>query len=345
MIEPYIIVKSNNKYYIGVGPMFGIVNNQDDYIYIKLDSIDLTTEYINGLYNVTNAIELYYFIVNNESLIYGQDVFISYGLYNILLEVNDSFSFFPLDEIEEIPHNTNLFEFINKDINDFTDEELDEFYVTFMKQILNYADIDNVDFSDNMNTIYLQVIQYFANYSNNDIVDNLDLILGTAGFEYVDTNKYATGYNCQSCSTSTTLITNSLGNSMPSNYSSLSCTDKYKEAMKMWLIHMLGNYKFYNDWFFVENNDEYNVNEWLIDSLLKLINEFLEKNSILNTKGSISHCNCELTTDDSQSTINILNNYIKVLNWVKECQIDQNINKIKLYGEQFGEILPSLFLN
>ena len=38
----------------------------------------------------------------------------------------------------------------------------------------------------------------------------------------------------------------------------------------------------------------------------------------------------------------IIENYIKVLNWVKNNQIDENKNKIYIYGKQFAEIFPLL---
>lgn len=38
----------------------------------------------------------------------------------------------------------------------------------------------------------------------------------------------------------------------------------------------------------------------------------------------------------------IIDNYIKVLNWVKNNEIDENKNKIYIYGKQFAEIFPLL---
>ena len=45
---------------------------------------------------------------------------------------------------------------------------------------------------------------------------------------------------------------------------------------------------------------------------------------------------------DNCSYYTIIENYIKVLNWVKNNQIDENKNKIYIYGKQFAEIFPLL---
>ena len=56
-----------------------------------------------------------------------------------------------------------------------------------------------------------------------------------------------------------------------------------------------------------------------------------------------THCGCsKLSTDNGNCNYNILDNYIRVLNWIKECQIEEHTNQIKIYGEQFAELLPKL---
>ena len=45
------------------------------------------------------------------------------------------------------------------------------------------------------------------------------------------------------------------------------------------------------------------------------------------------------------SYYSIIENYIKVLNWVKNNEIDENKNKIYIYGKQFAEIFPLLNFN
>ena len=54
-------------------------------------------------------------------------------------------------------------------------------------------------------------------------------------------------------------------------------------------------------------------------------------------------CTCK-NTDSSKSNANydIIRKYDKVLSWVRSCEIPNNINKIKLYGSQFGGLLPKL---
>ena len=105
--------------------------------------------------------------------------------------------------------------------------------------------------------------------------------------------------------------------------------------------------------------------EELIDNLIELLTEFLNANyDLSNLKGCKSACNCghskkyfsNKTTGDCADIMNngigvnvdncsyytIIENYIKALNWVKNNQIDENKNKIYVYGKQFAEIFPLL---
>ena len=38
-----------------------------------------------------------------------------------------------------------------------------------------------------------------------------------------------------------------------------------------------------------------------------------------------------------------MDKYVEVLDIVEECKIDENKNKIKIYGENFGILLPYLY--
>jgi hypothetical protein len=94
-------------------------------------------------------------------------------------------------------------------------------------------------------------------------------------------------------------------------------------------------------------------NTALIDKLMQLLTEFLGLGYNLNLSGNdVSTCGChkskycpsldDAINDDNCSNRAIIMNYIKVLNWVKNDEVSQNINKIKIYGQQFATILPLL---
>ena len=55
-------------------------------------------------------------------------------------------------------------------------------------------------------------------------------------------------------------------------------------------------------------------------------------------------CNCTQSTMNATDKCNheTIQNYIKVLNWVRDGQIDENTNKIRVYGAKFAELLPKL---
>ena len=70
----------------------------------------------------------------------------------------------------------------------------------------------------------------------------------------------------------------------------------------------------------------------------------LDYNLDMNSKGKSYQCDCtnQLSLNNSSLEYKKLNNYIQVLLWVYNNEITENTNKIKVYGEQFGELLPKL---
>ena len=348
MREPYILIKSNYQNYIGIGPLFGVVNDTpDDYLYIKLNSIEDINKYIDYIYdNINTKIELYYFVFSNETLRYGEEVFISENLYNEFLDINPQLEFYTLEEIEIVPNHTNLFPYINREIS-FSEDELKALCHTFCDLILTLADEANIDETSNYNLAYKKALEYFRDYEFDAGLENINIILNTISFDYIDSNNMVVpSTSCGNCNTSVLNTSNgqSTNNNLLNNYQTLSCLDKYKEAMKLWLAKMLGDVNFYNDWFFISDNDETVVNETLIDHLIKLLEEFLALDLRLTFSSKSNHCYCEDLSYDKETEENIktINNYIKVLNYIKECKIEENQNKIKLYGETFGTLLPKL---
>ena len=155
----------------------------------------------------------------------------------------------------------------------------------------------------------------------------------------------------------------------------MTCSEKYKAAMNQYLIDMLSNINFYCDWMWMENNDDNKISDIdletingntvlvpnipMIDLLIKLLTEFLDLGYNLSPNTSATKCGCHTKNcpDFSNnildngldkthcSNCNIIENYIKVLNWTKEGKLEENKNKINIYGKQFAHLLPGLIFN
>ena len=61
-------------------------------------------------------------------------------------------------------------------------------------------------------------------------------------------------------------------------------------------------------------------------------------------KAKVINCECPspMTFTENACNYNIIQNYMKILDWIFNEQIDMNVNKIKIYGGQFAELLPNL---
>ena len=88
----------------------------------------------------------------------------------------------------------------------------------------------------------------------------------------------------------------------------------------------------------VGNN--YNAN--VVDELIKLIDEFISLEYSLEFEKKMSKCNCEQISNVNNCNKETILKYKEVLNFIKENKIEENTNKIKVYGEAFGELLPNL---
>lgn len=258
---------------------------------------------------------------------------------------------------------TNIWYFINK--NDFldyefTEDELNNLYSTFFEIIL-----DNTTFTDYIygtNAIYKHVMDFYKSFMNDDAVTLMNLILGSnysvninsttscgcssgnsAGGQCAVLN----GYNMSDSSNSLTL-------NQQINYDTMSCVDKYINAMFEYLKMMLSDKNYYCDWMYLENDALDKVpNDILIDKLINLLTQLLNSGYNLNNLNEDNNnCGCHTRkhcpdrnngNKTSCANENIILNYIKVLNWIKNDEVANNINKIYIYGKQFAEILPNLF--
>lgn len=218
----------------------------------------------------------------------------------------------------------------------YSESDLKNFTQTFCKIILDNTEINPEDKVTSGNQIYKKVLEYWSN-GYDQALTNLQLILGTKS-KSTPAYSYTT---CNSCFNTTTTSTST-------SIDTTSCYDLYIEAMKQWLQDMLADTNFYEDWFMVTLDDTKYPNNDLIDAEISLIQALLDSGLYIGTSDTTvkkSVCNCpslDSSYTDDECNRNILKNYIKVLQWVKECKISANKNKIKIYGSEFGELLTKI---
>ena len=264
-----------------------------------------------------------------------------------------------------IDNNLEYFIFKNK-IKDyvFIEEELLSLNSTFMQLIQRYSTF--TDYNVGTNAIYKAVIDYYANGQYDAATILMNTILnGTINTTTVSTCGCATQASCATSLSSVNTGINTGTDIIPTD--TATCIDKYKAAMYQWLIQMLSDTNFYCCWMFTDDDelDESNPNLLLIDMLIQLLEEFLSLGLDLTNLGNStsSYCNCGHNRkyngykysdcgdglNDAYnngltacSNYNIIANYIKALKWVRNNEIEENKNKIYIYGKQFAEIFPSL---
>lgn len=217
----------------------------------------------------------------------------------------------------------------------YNEDEFNNLYSTFFNIIMMYAVLSESDAIKTNNQIYKKVIEYYKNFQFDDTLVSLELLLNNR------INKILPEYLVSCCSN------NQNNSNNQSQYTQISCSDIYKNSMFEYLINMLSDIEFYKDWMYIENPEgEKIVNDSLIESLIKLLKEFEEVGYDLSfTDKYIIHGNC---CKDNQYTLNneknhtIIQNYIRVLEYVLSGCIDDNSNKISVYGRKFAELLPKL---
>lgn len=217
--------------------------------------------------------------------------------------------------------------------NEYSEEELNNFYSNFCKIILEYTKIgESGRENDGLNPVYRLVLNYFKNFGTDCASESIAMILNT-GYT-VNTNAGTSGCGCNSNSSSNN------GEITPP------CSTLYEEAMRTWLVKMLGDTQFYQDWFMIyENDEDYIPNDVLGNRLYEFIEEFIGLGNTLSFLQSKYRRNCDCPTiliDENDCNYNILMNYLKVISYALEDVIIPNANKVKIYGEKFGELLPRL---
>jgi hypothetical protein len=173
----------------------------------------------------------------------------------------------------------------------------------------------------------------------------------TCGCNQQSTNCSSNVNSLNSLNTGTELI----------NIDNATCVDKYKAAIYQLLIKMLSDAEFYCNWLFIESEDEMLKkvpDATIIDKLIALLQFALDNfdlSNLGNTNssycGHTSSIKCEdvfndaLNNNNNCSYYSIIQNYIDVLNYIKNDKVIENKNKIYIYGKRFAEIFPLLKFN
>jgi len=322
--------------------------------------IDITDKFVNDTDNLFQSFVAQALMDNKiwvrgiDNFFAGMDYFTNYTLYNYLalsdlIEVPDFGVRLPnyLDSFGqiqtkywedlsgEIYKNYNNLDYFNEKnnllSNIYDEETLNNFYSSFCALILKYTKIDDELRLESQNQIYNLVLNYFKNFKSDCGSNALALVLNT-GINVEKTNKLST-CNCNTNNSSSLEITKS-------------CSDLYSEAMLNWLIKMLGDSKFYEDWFRIKTSeDDYIPNDVMIEALNTFFDEFIKlQHSLTFLKSSNVKCDCPspVSFDEDECNYNIIKNYQKIFTWIFDEEIDANVNKIKIYGKQFAELLPNL---
>lgn len=347
------------------GEKIRLVESEDsDVLDIPRIYIVITDEFIKNQSNfrdwiITSFADTEFFGKGTENFKIGVDYYINRTLYNYLNEhetqligeltedvvmpnyLDAGFSitkdYVPLDD-STISYNNYKYFYLKNKLYDLTysEDELNNLYSTFFSIIAYYAVLSENEALKINNQIYKKVIDYYKNFQVDDTLVSLELLLNNK------INKIVPEYLTSCCSNNQNASSNS-----QSQYSTISCSDIYKNSMYEYLINMLSDVEFYKDWMYIENPEGDKIaNDSLIEALITLLKEFEEVGYDLSFADKyLIHNKC---CKDDQYTINneknhvIIQNYIKVLQYVLLGCIDDNSNKISVYGRKFAELLPKL---
>ena len=354
--QPYLILNEEADFGFELeGPEY---NNSDNIIDIPRVYIDITDKFINNDsafkdFIIAAISDNNVYVNGTDNFVNGVDYWINNTLANYLkreYNTGDDLVSIPNYLTEDLAISEFFEDFYDNDYsnldyfkkkndflaNDFTEEELRDFYKTFCSVILETTLIDDEKRSSGINPIYDTVLHYYANYKSDAASNALSLKLNSL---------YSNTSNTSKCSCNSSLNA-FLNNNGSYDLSTTTCSDLYAAAMDTYLKQMLGDVQFYVDWFTIQFNEwDCEVNDLLIDKLQTLLNEFMDANFNISTNNSKIHssllCNVSTVTNTTGNS-KVIENYKKVLDYVYNKFIVSNTNKIKVWGEAFGELLPLL---
>lgn len=300
-----------------------------------------TNEFVPGVdYYINNT--LYDYLVRVETIEPDDNIVLpNYLTYDNNTQIASITKYF-IELDDNLKDYRNLDYFLKRNAlldNEFTEDELKNFYANFCKIILDNTQISADSMLNTNNQIYDLVLKYFANYQSDAASVAINLLLNSL---YSTPNGNTASCGCQQTGYCGTNYNGQDG----INYQTSTCYELYKNAMSVYIKSMLGDTQFYKDWFTIAMPDGSIIsNDTMIELLKTFINEFMGLGYNINFNApTLENCGCPSisSTTNSACNYNILTNYIQVLDWVQSNSIDANKNKIKIYGQAFGEILPKL---
>jgi hypothetical protein len=243
-------------------------------------------------------------------------------------EANIQAPWVQLTETEENNTDLSVYYMMNELVDFSSEYDIKNLCSSFCAIILDKSTFE-VTVNDYKNLNYQYVLEYFKNNQTDRVSIGLELALGTQ-------------YTTQAINTASKLCNSNTTSGMTS------CVNIYKDAMLEHLKEMLGNVNFYKDWFFnteiVNNKEVCKPNDELIKNLRMLLKSFKDEYS--DSMNSMYNCKCNAYLYNQNTTNNdikgIITKYENVLDYIKSCSLQYNINKIKVYGNKFGEVLPQL---
>lgn len=367
--EHYILTEnSNNFQYLMLTENSGMFMLEDsleseDVVDIPRIYIDITDEFVNDTSNMFKSFVWQATLENKiwaqgiDGFLAGKQYYLNNTLYNYLAMTNqmentetqesgmdlrtrlpnylDSFGYMTpawMDISGEPYKDYNNLEYFaekNKILDHtYSEDELNNFYSTFCKIILEETLISDETMLTGNNQIYKHVLNYYANFMNDEGSNAIAMILNTL---------YSTSTNAN-CNCSSKY-------SQETTYSTQTCYDMYKTAMGEWAKKMFADPQFYLDWFRIDMNGKQFPNDNLTAYLRLFIKEFTEMQNVLTFAKRLKgiNCNCpSVSVDENECNYGILNNFLTILGYVDASTIENNKNKIKIYGSSFAELLPKL---
>lgn len=249
-----------------------------------------------------------------------------------------------LDSLEQDYTNYHFYITKNQILNHgFEEDEIKRLCSTFARTIIDFTQINYSTIITKKNQIYDKVLKYFQSNQTDCVTQGIELILNQTEVGIPTNTATSTQKMMGECGTCTT--TPNDDNSQNGG----SCLSLYRDAMNTILQSMLADKEFYIDWMTYQRPDGIYPFDELIEKLKSFIIAYGElkpwKSSASNIIKKGLGCNCPTIQggpNDDSNIINILNNYLKVLCWVECGELDENTNKIRIYGQEFGSILPIL---
>ena len=374
--------KKDEKYYVAFNLFLGFGDIYGYTIFVPVNEKTADADYpgneiytfVENISLLDNAAEIARYIYDGmDGFVPGEDYFISKTLAEyISLDADFIMPEYIIKDqgmlFQNIVDYEDLSGLNNKDIanlwyfaglnevmsNMYSEEELNNFYSTFFKVILDNTTF--TDYSYGNNAVYKAVMEYYKNMSYDSTLLGLNTILGST---LIDTTTNGSTCGCVSSGQGSCVSTTGYVSGTPTtggvSFTDKTCAEKYMEAMYELLKQMLSDINFYCDWMYVDDGTGSRFpNASLIEKLIELIKEFIKMNPyIRNNNDANSHCSCKTNKCPDKNTLmgslvgncdvlSILENYINVLEWTKADEIHANKNKTYAYGLQFATVLPNI---